>query len=183
MSAAHHHSGWANAVHAMLPSPFLSDLAKAVTNDGSDDGASRYLLNLAIRFLHDAGQRHDPIAAFDFACWDFESIGNAWSMMGKMADEIDVDRSVTVTLARFIADRLPSVWASPPWEHHPALTRALVLADRAHDLIGLFAVGLKPNGSKDPFALRRAANHWLKQVVFPITAYDRDAPIASMVAA
>lgn len=34
---------------------------------------------------------------------------------------------------------------------------ALALADKIDTLVGFFAVGLKPTGSKDPFALRRAA--------------------------
>jgi len=35
--------------------------------------------------------------------------------------------------------------------------QALALADRLDSIVGLFAVGKKPRGSKDPFALRRAA--------------------------
>jgi glycyl-tRNA synthetase beta chain len=34
----------------------------------------------------------------------------------------------------------------------------LAIADRADTVSGMFAVGLEPTGSKDPFALRRAAN-------------------------
>lgn len=44
-------------------------------------------------------------------------------------------------------DRLPTT----------PLAAALALADRADTLVGIFGVGLKPKGSKDPFALRRAA--------------------------
>lgn len=35
--------------------------------------------------------------------------------------------------------------------------RLLALADRLDTLVGIFAIGRKPTGSKDPFALRRAA--------------------------
>jgi glycyl-tRNA synthetase beta chain len=38
-----------------------------------------------------------------------------------------------------------------------ALGQALAIADRLDTLAGIFAVGLKPSGNKDPFALRRAA--------------------------
>lgn len=38
-----------------------------------------------------------------------------------------------------------------------AAGRALGLADRLDTVLGIFAAGLKPKGSKDPFALRRAA--------------------------
>ena len=48
---------------------------------------------------------------------------------------------------RFASDKLP---ASP-------LGRTLALADRVDTLIGIFAIGQKPTGTKDPFGLRRAA--------------------------
>ncbi|MGH7855795.1 MAG: glycine--tRNA ligase subunit beta, partial [Candidatus Binatia bacterium] len=38
-----------------------------------------------------------------------------------------------------------------------AVGRALALADRLDTLVGFFALGLVPTGSKDPFGLRRAA--------------------------
>lgn len=38
-----------------------------------------------------------------------------------------------------------------------AAGRALAVADRLDTLVGIFAAGQKPKGSKDPFALRRAA--------------------------
>lgn len=37
------------------------------------------------------------------------------------------------------------------------LARVLAVADRIDTLAGIFAVGMKPSGNKDPFALRRAA--------------------------
>jgi glycyl-tRNA synthetase beta chain len=37
------------------------------------------------------------------------------------------------------------------------LARVLAVAERLDTLAGIFAVGLKPSGNKDPFALRRAA--------------------------
>ncbi|MCF6264825.1 MAG: glycine--tRNA ligase subunit beta [Xanthomonadales bacterium] len=48
---------------------------------------------------------------------------------------------------RFASDKLP---ASP-------LGRTLALADRIDTLVGIFAIGQKPTGTKDPFGLRRAA--------------------------
>jgi len=38
----------------------------------------------------------------------------------------------------------------------------LSLSDKADTIAGMFALGLKPSGSKDPFALRRAANGMVK---------------------
>ena len=48
---------------------------------------------------------------------------------------------------RFASDNIP---ASAPG-------RVLALADRIDTLMGIFAIGQKPTGTKDPFALRRAA--------------------------
>ena len=42
---------------------------------------------------------------------------------------------------------------------------ALALADRLDSLIGLFAAGLAPKGSNDPFALRRAALHIIENLM------------------
>src|SRR5206468_4306747 len=40
----------------------------------------------------------------------------------------------------------------------------LAIADKADSIAGMFALGLIPSGSKDPFALRRAANGIVKTV-------------------
>ena len=38
----------------------------------------------------------------------------------------------------------------------------LSIADRADTIAGMFSLGMEPTGSKDPFALRRAANGIVK---------------------
>lgn len=43
--------------------------------------------------------------------------------------------------------------------------RALALADKLDQLAGIFAIGQKPTASKDPYALRRAANGVLRIVI------------------
>lgn len=48
---------------------------------------------------------------------------------------------------RFASDRLP----------HSPLGQCLALADRLDSLIGIFGIGQKPTGDKDPYGLRRAA--------------------------
>jgi len=48
---------------------------------------------------------------------------------------------------RFAGDALPT----------SALGQALALADKIDTLVGIFAIDLKPTGTKDPFGLRRAA--------------------------
>ncbi len=46
-----------------------------------------------------------------------------------------------------------------------ASSQAVALADRLDSLIGIFAIGEKPSGDKDPFALRRAALAVLRIIV------------------
>ncbi len=41
----------------------------------------------------------------------------------------------------------------------------IALADKADSIAGMFALGMQPTGSKDPFALRRAANGIVKTIV------------------
>lgn len=51
----------------------------------------------------------------------------------------------------------------------------LSLADKADNIAGMFALGLQPTGSKDPFALRRQANGIVKTIV------ERDLPVDVLV--
>jgi glycyl-tRNA synthetase beta chain len=50
-------------------------------------------------------------------------------------------------LPRFAGDRLPDT----------ACGRVLALADRVDSLVGIFGIGLRPSGAKDPYGLRRAS--------------------------
>jgi glycyl-tRNA synthetase len=52
----------------------------------------------------------------------------------------------------------------------PAL--ALALSDRLDSLMGLFAAGLAPKGSNDPFALRRTAIHIIENLVAHDQSFD-----------
>lgn len=58
-------------------------------------------------------------------------------------------------LPRYAGDELPTSTAG----------RILSLADNADAIVGLFAIGMRPTGSSDPYALRRAASG-LVQVLF-----------------
>jgi glycyl-tRNA synthetase len=64
----------------------------------------------------------------------------------------------------------PEVVAAAVAEQYEAVSRtrpglALALSDRLDSLAGLFAVGLAPTGSNDPFALRRAAIQIVENLV------------------
>jgi len=55
---------------------------------------------------------------------------------------------------------------------------ALALADRLDSLLGLFAVGLAPRGSNDPFALRRAALGVIENLIANQMSFDARAALA-----
>jgi glycyl-tRNA synthetase beta chain len=53
-----------------------------------------------------------------------------------------------------------------------AIAQAIALADRLDSLVGIFAIGEKPGGDKDPFALRRSALAVLRIIVENRLALD-----------
>lgn len=179
-----------NLVSAMPDGPFMEDLARAVTNDGSVPGAALWLITFGQRYLQGGDRPHREWDAFDFIIYDIEAISEDWrafrmslslyrEQLGEgFADELPA-------LARFLVERLPSIWSGPQWlaaieQHHAdikptiygpkrGVSKVLTKADRIDTLVGFFCAGLAPNGSKDPFALRRAAKHYLMQVCCPVT--------------
>lgn len=72
-------------------------------------------------------------------------------------------------LPRFSGDGLPATKAG----------LAVGLADRIDSLAGLFAAGLAPSGTKDPFALRRAAQGLAQALI----GWDQDFDLRSALAA
>jgi glycyl-tRNA synthetase len=73
-------------------------------------------------------------------------MGREYARLSGESDEI-ADAIFEHHLPRFGGDALPTSQAGI----------MVGLADRLDSLVGLFAIGLKPSGTKDPFALRRAA--------------------------
>jgi glycyl-tRNA synthetase len=72
-------------------------------------------------------------------------------------------------------------------EQYQAVSRtrpglALALADRLDSLTGLFAAGLMPKGSKDPFALRRAAIQTIENLLANEQAFDLGAGLQAAAA-
>ncbi len=57
--------------------------------------------------------------------------------------------------------------------------QVLALADRLDTLVGIFAIGQKPTGAKDPFGLRRAALGVLRIIIEPGLDLDLHALLAS----
>jgi glycyl-tRNA synthetase len=62
---------------------------------------------------------------------------------------------------------------------HTKIGLAFALADRIDSLVGLFAVGLAPTGTKDPFGLRRAAIG----IVQPLIEHDIQIDLRLMISA
>ena len=150
-----------NMVMAMPDGPWLRDVAKAVCNDPSPDSAAQWVLGQAGRWIG----TDDPIKAYDSIIYDVEALNRIWPLAHHAAELMPVEAaSILPALARFVFERIPAVRAEAAagvFVTDNPLTQVLVIAERVHDLVGLFAVGLKPNGSKDPYALRRMAKHLL----------------------
>lgn len=163
-----------NAVFALLNrNHFYRDLARAVTNSGNVDMAAAWLLGQARHFLAAQGQPAGPIAAFDFAVYDFEALAGLWPAVRRAAVPfaqrgLDTRRGLA-DLARYLCERLPTVWSRPAAFHTRSVSRALYMADTIDTLVGLFCAGERPTGSKDPLAIRRATLGLLGQICFPLT--------------
>jgi len=166
---------WSNALAATpTDNAFMMDLAASVTNSGDTETAATWLFNFVADYLRSEGQPSSVWDAYDFAIVDIEALVDLWPGIRKAISLYPegIGDDPGPALARFCVERLPAIWSGPSWMLHPPVTRALVIADRVDTLVGMFAVGNKPNGSKDPYALRRAAKHLLMQVVFPITRME-----------
>jgi len=84
------------------------------------------------------------------------------SLQGKMGGHYALRGGEPAEVATAIAEQYDAVSST-----RPAL--ALALADRLDSLAGLFAAGLGPKGSNDPFGLRRAA----LQLIENLTAHGQ----------
>lgn len=168
----HNRPALANMIDA-LPAygPFLTSLGQS-TNSGDPESGAAWLLDFVSRWLDTMKLPAGPIKAFDHCIVDIEALDRVWPMLVNLEAELPVQSADTLpSLARFLVERMPAIWGGPSWVRHETVARALVMADRAHDLAALFAAGVRPTGSKDPYAQRRVAKHFLMQVMFPITAH------------
>lgn len=157
----------------MLPKSggFISDLDRT-TNSAEPASGATWLLAFVASYLQRNGQPHGYIAAFDHAIWDIEAIDQFWPAARIAVDDLTTDGvqvadDTLPAVARFLVERLPSLWDGSGWYWHETVTQAVQIADCLHDLIGLFAVGIRPTGSKDPQASRRAARALLMQILPP----------------
>lgn len=165
-------AAWTNALSAMPGyEAYFSDLARSVTNDDCPDGAARWALSFCCQYLEKRGLAHGPWQAFDLFIYDMEALCRVWPAFRFSYEAMPIrDERALPDLARFLFERLPNIWSGPCLRPVAPVTKAVAIADRIDTLTGLFLAGNKPNGSKDPFALRRAAKELLQMIVFPVTA-------------
>jgi len=87
------------------------------------------------------------------------------------------DAQVALALDEFYAPRFASDGIASG-----SVGRVLAIAERIDTLAGIFAVGLKPTGNKDPFALRRAALGLARTLIEGGVALDLKAQLAEALA-
>ena len=97
------------------------------------------------------------------------------SLQGIMGGQYARMSGESEAVARAIAEQYNGVSATKPG-------MALALADRFDSLTGLFAAGLAPKGSNDPFALRRAAIHIVENLIENEVPFDLRAGIKAAAA-
>ena len=101
----------------------------------------------------EAAQRAAELCKADLAT---QMVVEMTSLQGVMGYYYALDSGESEAVARAIREHyLPASADDPAPETKAGL--AVGIADRLDSLLGLFAAGLAPTGSKDPFALRRAA--------------------------
>ena len=87
------------------------------------------------------------------------------SLQGVMGGHYAKMSGESGAVAQAIAEQYDAVSSTPA-------AMAVAIADRLDSLTGLFAAGLAPKGSNDPFALRRAAIHIIENLVANKTSLD-----------
>ena len=86
---------------------------------------------------------------------------------GLYAQAQELDPGLTPEAHRLVAQAIYDHYKPESMEDSPPRTiegAVLSLADKADSIAGMFALGLQPTGSKDPFALRRQANGIVKTI-------------------
>jgi len=83
-------------------------------------------------------------------------VGEFPELQGIMGRYYAKEQRENESVAHAIAEHYSPLGASDDVPHAP-VSVVTALCDKLDSLVGLFAIGEKPTGSKDPFALRRAA--------------------------
>ncbi len=126
---------------------------------GSLFDKTRRIGNLAqfLRVYTNAGQRQTRLAAELSKC-DLltEMVGEFPKLQGIIGHQLALGEGIEPEVARAIEEQYLPRYAGDVLPAS-AVGITLALADRLDTLVGIFAVGKKPTGLKDPYGLRRAA--------------------------
>jgi glycyl-tRNA synthetase beta chain len=110
-----------------------------------------------------------------------EMVGEFPELQGVMGSYYAREAGEMPAVARAIAEQYAPAAAGAPIPAS-AIGRILGLADRLDTLAGIFALGKRPSGDKDPFALRRAALGVLRILIEAEIDLDLAAVLAQAVA-
>ena len=152
---------------------FVPDLAKLTfqTELGSMLDKTRRLERLVPAVADmlglDEAQRATAARAAALAKADLASnmVVEMTSLQGKMGGHYALRAGEPAAVATAIAEQYEAVSSG-------RAGLALAVADRLDSLAGLFAAGLGPKGSNDPFALRRAALHLIENLTAQRQRFD-----------
>jgi glycyl-tRNA synthetase beta chain len=103
---------------------------------------------------------------------DMQGVAGRYYAIHDGEDDVVADALQQQYWPAFAGDRLPD----------NAVATTLALADRLDTMVGIFGVGQAPTGSKDPFALRRAALGVLRILVENSLSLDLEICLESAVA-
>src|SRR5712671_2033578 len=88
-------------------------------------------------------------------------VGGLYARVQNLDDDLKPDVQLSISRAIYDHYKPESMEDSAPATVEGAI---LSIADKADSIAGMFALGLIPSGSKDPFALRRQANGIVKTI-------------------
>ena len=88
-------------------------------------------------------------------------VGGLYARVQNLDDDLKPDVQLAISRAIYDHYKPESMEDSAPATVEGAI---LSIADKADSIAGMFALGLVPSGSKDPFALRRQANGIVKTI-------------------
>lgn len=126
---------------------------------GSVDARIRRVARIAGEVAEEIGAEPElAVRAAELAKCDLasETVGEFPALQGRIGGRLAELSGEHPSVTRAVAGQYQPAGPSDSTVSDP-VAAALVLADRADALYGFFAAGIRPTGSRDPFALRRAA--------------------------
>lgn len=143
-------SDWAKGLEDVVFHAKLGHMAyRVIRMTGLAELLTQYVPNGDVKAVHRAAQ----LAKADLTTG---MVGEFPELQGIMGRYYALEQSEAPHIADAIRDHYLPLGPTSPCPTEPTAI-AVALADKLDTLAGMFAIGEKPTGSKDPFALRRAA--------------------------